>query len=321
MLRRMKSIPTARNAVVVLLSIALVLSFVPLAPRVAAADEPQVERAAIADLLAAGEYVEGEAIAIVRESAEPETSAASEDIATVDADSVELAVEGATDAGGAADVAAERVPQTSADSFTVKQVVDHNRTTEQILQELYADPNVIAAEPNYLIGNPAALDGASGTHVAGIIAASWNDQGVSGIAHGARVFAMRIFGNEGQSQTETAILKGYRFLIDIAKDVNLKAINCSWGNVRPQFILTVLSNELGKKGVVSVYASGNRSCDLDTFSDTGGSISSPYVITVNATSANGKMSDFSCWGSEFHRRIRPWRVDLLDRRARGRQDI
>ena len=135
-----------------------------------------------------------------------------------------------------------------------------------------------------------------GTHVAGIVAAQWNGFGTSGVANGVKIFAVRIFGNNGQSMTESSLIEGFRFLVNVATEVNLKAINCSWGNVETQYILTVLVNELGKKGVNTVFASGNRYCDLDETIDTGGQINSPYAITVNSVNADGTVSDFTCWG-------------------------
>lgn len=137
--------------------------------------------------------------------------------------------------------------------------------------------------------------GGHGTHVAGIVAAQWNGVGVSGVANGVKVFPVRIFGTRSEVD-EKATLAGFKFLINIAQEVNLKAVNCSWGNIRPQFILTVLVNELGAKGVNTVFASGNRMLDLDENVDSGGQINSVYAITVDAAHPNGSLTDFSCWG-------------------------
>lgn len=135
-----------------------------------------------------------------------------------------------------------------------------------------------------------------GTHVAGIIAANWNGEGTSGIANGVKIFSVNVFGGNGESQDIKSNVKGFQFLLDVAQEVNLKAVNCSWGTAQPIFILSVMMDELGRKGVNTVIASGNRYCDLDDSIDLGSMTNSEYVIVVNAASMDGKMTDFSCWG-------------------------
>ena len=137
-----------------------------------------------------------------------------------------------------------------------------------------------------------------GTHVAGIIAANWDGKGVSGIAHGARIFSVNVFGGNGNIQETTAVLKGFQFLIDCAQEVNLKAVNCSWGTVQPQFVFSAAIEELGKKGVNTVIASGNRYLDLDESIDLGSQSRSEYAVVVNASQGGGGMTDFSCWGQD-----------------------
>lgn len=464
-------------------------------------------RVPVEELLAKGDYVEGEAIAIVRAGADVDVSAQTESLTEVEADSVELAAAGAANSESAVDAeVAQRVNSVSADRYEIRHVVDHARTTEQILRELYDDPDVVSAEPNYLIQNPNSLDaqddafesasesssqeGASefdepvsndlddvtrdgdaplsaqpsadategsalatqddasagdvsalsadgvasedsvlplaadaasplfaqsagdnpkdltceqwsldesvaaygyntttrspqgtysmnvpgwasgrhdsssvnattgtvcimdtgidtthpdlvpvlfdfsdsgnfpasryaelhakyglqkygmnasgdsnpavdgydshGTHVAGIVAAQWNDDGVSGIASGTKIFAVRIFG-PADTQDEVSVLKGFEFLVDVAQDVNLKAVNCSWGGGITQFGYEVMVNELGKNGVNVVFASGNRTADLDETMDNG-AMNSPYSISVNAAQPDGKPTEFSCYG-------------------------
>ena len=138
--------------------------------------------------------------------------------------------------------------------------------------------------------------GSHGTHVSGIIAAQWNHSGVSGIANGVKIFGVRIFGDDGMTSDEACCIKGFTFLRDIAQEVNLKAVNCSWGYLKPQLINNILINELGRKGVSTVFASGNTSMDLDEQMDSGASITSPYAIVANGASMDGKIADYSCWG-------------------------
>ena len=56
-------------------------------------------------------------------------------------------------------------------------------------------------------------------------------------------------------------------------------------------------NELGKKGVTTVLASGNRGLDLDGDIEFAAMLAnSPYTVTVNGALMDGAKSDFSCWG-------------------------
>lgn len=137
-----------------------------------------------------------------------------------------------------------------------------------------------------------------GTHVAGIIAADWDGDGVSGIANGVKIFSVNVFGGDGTVQETKSIIKGFQFLINCAQEVNLKAVNCSWGTVQTQFVFSVMVDELGRKGVNTVIAAGNRYCDLDNSIDFGSMAHSEYAIVVDAASMDGNLTDFSCWGQD-----------------------
>ena len=434
---------------------------------------PVINDELISGMLSAGDYIEGEAIVLVRTGTEPGAAASIEELSEVDADTVELTLEEAEEPETEPEVPVEeaerRLMSAAAETYTIQHVTDPSRTTEELLRELYADPNVIAAEPNYVIEqedmadadepaaeavevseaeaveaseeespetseeeapeaseeelpeeedpeeaipeetaevrpilttdpvgvsagdltpmqwyaacdestsmyttpispsygyslnvpgwsegrtDPASLANASGTicimdtgldisnpdiqnvlyeftpeqqaeygcgpygmdasgtsvdpgeitdfnshgtHVAGITAAQWNEFGTSGVAHGVRIFSVRIFGQAGSSD-EASVIKGFRFLVDVAQETNLKAVNCSWGTMTPQFIYSVMVNALGKKGVNTVFASGNRGVDLDEDLDTGAGINSVYSINVNAASPDGQATDFTCRG-------------------------
>ena len=140
--------------------------------------------------------------------------------------------------------------------------------------------------------------GGHGTHVAGIIAGTWNNFGISGIAKGIKVFSVRVFDKSGSGQEETSILKALEWLTKVAKDVNLKSINMSLGTMRSQLVYTLLFNKLGELGVNTVIASGNDKNDLDETVDISGQSNSPYVIVVNANDQDGAPASFSCWGQK-----------------------
>lgn len=135
-----------------------------------------------------------------------------------------------------------------------------------------------------------------GTHIAGMIGAAWDRKGVSGIANGIRLLAVRLNENDGRGQGASDVLKGFEWLCRVAEEVNLKAVNVSLGSMQPQLIHTVMANKLGELGVNTVYASGNVAMNLDETIDMGGQNNSPYVIVVNAADMDGKKTQFSCYG-------------------------
>ena len=387
-------------------------------------------------------YVEGEALAIVRGGEQLKVPGRTERIAQVSSSALQDALEDWNGSGSGAAVTNTALTKESGrqfeenEIFTIWSISDRNQTTEEILRELRTDPDVIAAEPNYIAyaaneeeseaepeeaetsdpeeenteednsdadntdpavtkgnlspmqwsnGNPgseapaiyttplsptagyslevpgwqegrtnpnapanaggticimdtgvdtdhpdlqgvlyeftpeqqakygcgkygynASGDGrpeneqkatdSHGTHVAGIIAANWNGEGTSGIANGVKIFSVNVFGGNGTEQDLRSVVKGFQFLVDVAQEVNLKVVNCSWGTAQSIFILSVMMDELGRKGVNTVIASGNRYCDLDESIDLGSMTNSEYVIVVDAASMDGKMTDFSCWG-------------------------
>ena len=381
----------------------------------------RVEEAAseISKITLQGTYKEGEAIAIVKDKEEPQIAGEMELLAEVGSKAVNAAIEEWNESGYEAG---------NVNTYSIWHVSDHNKTAQQIIQELYADPDVIAAEPNYVAyadeekpqeekaseevnpedtknsgradlsqmqwyaapapakADPAAvyttplspeggynlevpgwqegltgknetgapvnaggticvmdtgidtdhpdLQGvlyeftpeqqarygcgrygynasgdsrpvteqkacdSHGTHVAGIIAANWNGEGVSGVANGVKIFSVNAFGGNGSEQDMKSVIKGFGFLANVAREVNLKAVNCSWGTAQPQFILSVMIEELGRKGVNTVIASGNRYMDIDESIDVGSQTHSVSAIVVNAASMDGKMTDFSCWGQD-----------------------
>ena len=381
----------------------------------------RVEAAAseISKITLQGTYKEGEAIAIVKDKEEPQIAGEMELLAEVGSKALNAAIEEWNESGYEAG---------NVNTYSIWHVSDHNKTAQQIIQELYADPDVIAAEPNYVAyaeeeqpqGEKASEDvkreteenrgkkdlsslqwyaasasskisekavyttplspeggynlevpgwqegltgknetaapanaggticvmdtgidtdhpdlqgvlyeftpeqqarygcgkygynasgdsrpvteqkacDSHGTHVAGIIAANWNGEGVSGVANGVKIFSVNAFGGNGSEQDMKSVIKGFGFLANVAREVNLKAVNCSWGTAQPQFILSVMIEELARKGVNTVIASGNRYMDIDESIDVGSQTRSVSAIVVNAASMDGKMTDFSCWGQD-----------------------
>ena len=143
-----------------------------------------------------------------------------------------------------------------------------------------------------------------GTHVAGIIAAKWNNGiGVVGINNNAMILPVRVLGKCGGLSSD--IVDGMKWAAGLkVEGVPLnknpaKIINLSLGGPGNcnQFFQEAL-NEIRAKGVLVVIASGNGGADLD---------SSPYTpatcqggIVVGANREEGGLASYSNFGSKVH---------------------
>lgn len=134
-----------------------------------------------------------------------------------------------------------------------------------------------------------------GTHCAGIIAGVWNDFGISGIANGVKLVAVRAV-----DVTSGSIIDGYGYLAAAVEGglSDLVAINNSWGYRYPSQIFSVAVTELGKLGAVSVVASGNDGHNNDAMAELASTLqSNPYAVVVDSSTANGTLSVFSNFGA------------------------
>ena len=115
---------------------------------------PVTAEAAVETLMRAAaqrEYIQGKAIAIVKGKKGPDTEGEAELISEVSPEAVSSAVN-ELEAGGAeaAVFASQRLQTAGTEAFSIWQISDDGRTTEQILRDLFEDPYVIIAEPEYM---------------------------------------------------------------------------------------------------------------------------------------------------------------------------
>lgn len=132
-----------------------------------------------------------------------------------------------------------------------------------------------------------------GTHVAGTIGAAWDGKGVSGLAGNVNLMAVR------HDDTLSGALKCFDY-VSRACDagVEVRVTNNSWGLGQGQWrSLDMAVTEIGRQGVVSVFASGNSTYDTDAAGSTVGLLAdNPYAITVNAIDPTGNPSTFTQYG-------------------------
>lgn len=92
-----------------------------------------------------------------------------------------------------------------------------------------------------------------GTHCAGIVAAEWNESGVSGVASGVQLCAVAVSASTSDSNyTYDSIIKGYDFLVRAANaGVDIRAVNRSLSMNPATNANDVMVQAAGEVGIVT----------------------------------------------------------------------
>lgn len=162
------------------------------------------------------------------------------------------------------------------------------------LVALGGDAHGISTIPGTTSTSPISTGQEHGTHVAGVIAAEWNDEGVSGVAPNVKIMSVR-----SEVSTASEMLRCISYVTEAAKSgVNVRVANCSWGmGSTATRAFDVAFTQMGQAGVTTVFASGNSDSDLDATSSTVSTLrDNPYIVTVDSIDATGALSMFSCYG-------------------------
>lgn len=159
---------------------------------------------------------------------------------------------------------------------------------------------------DFTIKHPDCMDtDGHGTHCAGTIAAvSGNQKGIAGISS-AKLMALKVFNDDGETSNST-IFDAMNYILQAKKaGVNITAVNCSWGGGRSSFVMPLLVNQLGKMGVLFVFAAGNdgighdsgsrSTCPYDLYSGTYAE-NRDYIIITGSSDENDIASTFSDFG-------------------------
>ena len=151
----------------------------------------------------------------------------------------------------------------------------------------------VAADSDAGVTSTTGIDNYHGTHVAGIIGAEWDGEGISGIASNASIMAVR------HNDTLSGLLECFDY-VSRACDagVDVRVTNNSWGlGQMASRSIDLAVTELGQKGVMSVFGSGNSATDNDSASATVSMLSdNPYVVVVDAIEPSGQMAAYSQYG-------------------------
>ncbi len=131
------------------------------------------------------------------------------------------------------------------------------------------------------------LEDKHGTHVAGIIAANADNQGIRGVAPGVKILPLKfIMGNSGYTSDALDA-------IEYAKQMGVKIINCSFGGTDYNY---ALKEEMETSGILFIGAAGNNGKDSSTHPIYPASFDLPNMISVAAVTNQGKLASFSNFG-------------------------
>jgi subtilisin family serine protease len=151
--------------------------------------------------------------------------------------------------------------------------------------------NQIHSQKDFVGGDLVATDGdGHGTHVSGTIAAEGdNNEGVVGVAPGAKIMALRVLDDEG-SGYDSDIADAFTF----AASQGTKVVNASLGGAAPSATLrTAIHNA---SGTLFVVAAGNDGDDNDYTPTYPCNTPEPNVLCVGAS---GYQVDEVAWFSNY----------------------
>lgn len=145
-----------------------------------------------------------------------------------------------------------------------------------------------------------------GTHVAGAIAASFNNIGVVGVAPNIKIMPLKFLGVNEYGET-VGTLSNILKAIEYAKDKGVKIVNASWGNYEHS---QILEDAIANSGMLFLAASGNESIYTDEKPSYPANFNLPNIISIGAIDNRGNYADFSNYGIETVHVAAPG-VDIL----------
>lgn len=145
-----------------------------------------------------------------------------------------------------------------------------------------------------------------GTHVAGIIAAKGNNNiGVTGVCWNAKIMAIKTFRptNPSTYLYLNDEIEAFEYIVKMKKiyNVNIVAINCSYGGSTFSFLERDAVEEAGNAGIIVCAAAGNGGDDGigdndDQIPEYPASHGLPNIISVAASNPNDQLAGFSNYG-------------------------
>jgi hypothetical protein len=144
----------------------------------------------------------------------------------------------------------------------------------------------------FVSGTSSATDeNGHGTHVAGTIAAIHNTYGVIGVAAGATVVSVRVFGATGGS-SNSVIISGIDYVTSVAYANDVANLSLGGG---ASAALDDAVRRLAARGVYCAIAAGNDYRDANLYSPA--RVNGTRIWTISSMDSRDVYSTFSNWGN------------------------
>ena len=170
---------------------------------------------------------------------------------------------------------------------------------EDLAEIMYSDTMYDAVSNTYI--SYKDNDG-HGTHIAGIIGASINNnKGISGISN-CKLIGTRCLNDDGECSLAN-LIRVYNYVLSMKSGgVNIRAVNLSMGGQmnlsydNNGSILNNLITAAGELGIVTVCAAGNEGMNIDSNKVYPASFDNDYIISVGASNEANTPASFSNYG-------------------------
>ena len=145
---------------------------------------------------------------------------------------------------------------------------------------------------SFVTGQPSADDlNGHGTHVAGVIGAKNNNVGVTGIASGARLVALKVLDQLGEGK-RSGIIQAVNYVGQYGKSGDV--VNMSLGGEGVSATLERVITQAANAGILFAIAAGNDGTNSDAYSPA--RVNHANVFTVSAMNRNNQFASFSNFG-------------------------
>lgn len=139
-----------------------------------------------------------------------------------------------------------------------------------------------------------------GTHVSGIIGADPRFGDIEGVAPEAKILPLAFMEAKGKGTVSRAIQA-----MQYAADQGASVVNASWGGSPCSYGMQKAVEDLGKRGVLFVVASGNESIDLDLLPQFPANLTLENQITVGAHGYYDYEAAFSNYSKTYVQLVAP----------------
>lgn len=146
---------------------------------------------------------------------------------------------------------------------------------------------------SFISGQPSVEDeNGHGTHVAGIIGAKNNSVGVTGVASGAWLVALKVLNQLGEGRL-SGIIQAVNHVVQNGRAGDV--VNLSLGGEGTSATLERVIRQAADAGILFAIAAGNEGENSDNYSPA--RVNHPNVFTVSAMDRNNQFATFSNFGS------------------------